>query len=212
MTATDPNPPTLAERAVRRRMAAAEEGARAEVDALLDAGLRLMAEGGRRSPRVADIVASAGLSNDAFYRYFDGKDALVEAIVERGARELAARVRQRLQRAADAAPEERLRTGVAAVVRQATDPGLAARIRAVLSAGVAPVPDAGHVMVVLVDDLGTLFAAPARELGATDPERAGRTVAGAAVAALQHWLLAGRTPDEVDIEQLMRFLVAGARV
>ena len=35
-------------------------------------------------PRVADIVAAAGLSNDAFYRHFASKDALVAAILEDG--------------------------------------------------------------------------------------------------------------------------------
>ena len=36
-------------------------------------------------PRVADIVAAAGLSNDAFYRHFRSKDALVAALVDDGA-------------------------------------------------------------------------------------------------------------------------------
>ncbi|MDH6484088.1 hypothetical protein [Streptomyces sp. SAI-127] len=48
-------------------------------------------------------------------------------------------------------------------------------------------------------------------MGAADSVRAGRTIAGAAVAALQHWLLSGHAPDEADVEQLKRFLVAGAR-
>ncbi|WP_329344949.1 TetR/AcrR family transcriptional regulator [Streptomyces sp. NBC_01352] len=211
MTATDPHPPSLAERAVSRRMAGAEQSARAEVDALLDAGLKLMTEGAPRAPRVADIVAAAGLSNDAFYRAFSGRDALVEAIVERGARELAGQVRRRMERATGDSAEDRLRAGIAAVVRQAADPRLAAGVRAVLAAAVTPVPHAGHAIVVLVDGLGSLFAGPARELGAADSVRAGRTIAGAAVAALQHWLLSGHAPDEADVEQLKRFLVAGAR-
>ena len=41
-----------------------------------------------RRPRVADIVAAAGLSNDAFYRHFASKDALVAAILEDGAERL----------------------------------------------------------------------------------------------------------------------------
>ena len=44
-----------------------------------------MARGTTSRPRVADIVAEAGLSNDAFYRHFASKDALVAALVEDGA-------------------------------------------------------------------------------------------------------------------------------
>ena len=48
-----------------------------EVRRLLDAGLEVMRRCGTTSrPRVADIVAAAGLSNDAFYRHFPSKDAL----------------------------------------------------------------------------------------------------------------------------------------
>ena len=39
-------------------------------------------------PRVADIVEAAGLSNDAFYRHFPSKDALVAAILDDGAERL----------------------------------------------------------------------------------------------------------------------------
>ena len=35
-------------------------------------------------PRVSDIVAEAGSSNKAFYRYFAGKDDLILAVMERG--------------------------------------------------------------------------------------------------------------------------------
>src|SRR5260370_11006206 len=82
-------PRTLADRAVDRRLASAQELAETDVRALMDAGLALLrAEAPGRSPRVADIVAAAGLSNDAFYRYFASKDDLVAAIVEDGSRRL----------------------------------------------------------------------------------------------------------------------------
>ncbi|MBA2946769.1 helix-turn-helix transcriptional regulator [Streptomyces sp. PSKA28] len=76
-------------------MSGAEQSARAEVDALLDAGLRLMTEGAPRPPRVADIVAAAGLSNDAFYRAFSGRDALVSSRGGSGGTDGLPRTRQR---------------------------------------------------------------------------------------------------------------------
>src|SRR5207237_1993797 len=57
-----------------------------EVRRLLDAALEVMRRCGTASrPRVADIVAAAGLSNEAFYRHFPSKDALVAALVDDGA-------------------------------------------------------------------------------------------------------------------------------
>jgi AcrR family transcriptional regulator len=97
------------------------EAAGGEALALLDAGLALMVAARGRRPRVADIVAAAGLSNDAFYRFFASKDALVEAIVERGARTVVGYVRYRMARAAEDGPEARLRAGIEAVPRQAPD-------------------------------------------------------------------------------------------
>ncbi|MFJ8105776.1 TetR/AcrR family transcriptional regulator [Streptomyces sp. NPDC096132] len=182
-----------------------------EVEALLDAGLALMVASGGRRPRVADIVAAAGSSNDAFYRCFDSKDALVEAIVERGARTVVRYVRHRVARAAADGPEAQLRAGLAAVVRQAADAELARRTRAVLANGAAPAPHAGHIGVRLVDALAALLAQPAAELGAADPLRTARTTAGAAVAALQYWLFTEEVPGAAEVEHLVGFLLAGVR-
>src|SRR5690349_23570118 len=72
----------VAQQTLARREAAYAE----EVRRLLDAGLDVMRRCGTTSrPRVADIVAAAGLSNDAFYRHFRSKDALVAALVDDGA-------------------------------------------------------------------------------------------------------------------------------
>jgi AcrR family transcriptional regulator len=182
-----------------------------EAEALMDAGLALMVASGGRRPRVADIVAAAGSSNDAFYRCFDGKDALVEAIVLRGARTVVGYVRHRIARCADAGPEARLRAGLTALVRQASDAELARQTRAVLANATGSSPHAGHVNVVLVDALAALFAQPAAELGADDPLRAARTTAGAVVAALQYWLFTEEVPGPAEVEHLVGFLLAGVR-
>ncbi|WNM31902.1 TetR/AcrR family transcriptional regulator [Streptomyces sp. Li-HN-5-11] len=182
-----------------------------EADALLDAGLALMVEGGGRRPRVADIVAAAGLSNDAFYRAFGSKDALVEAIVERGARTVVGYVRHRIAGAAEGGPQAQLRAGLEAVARQASDAGLARQTRAVLANASGHAPRGGHATVALVDALAALFAQPAAELGSGDPMRSARTAAGAAVAALQYWLFTEEVPGRAEVEHLVGFLLAGVR-
>ncbi|GAA2733289.1 TetR/AcrR family transcriptional regulator [Actinocorallia aurantiaca] len=199
---------TLAERAVRRRVASVEETAQADVRALMDAGLELMvAGGGKKGPRVADIVAAAGLSNDSFYRYFAGKDALVAAIVEQGARTVAGYVRHKMDTGAGA--RERLRAGVTAIMKQASDARLAAETRAVLSNATSMSAGSRHMSVALADSLAESFAGPVAELGAADPVRAARTVATTAVAAMQYHLFKEEVPGEDELEHLVSFLLAG---
>lgn len=203
---------TLAERAVRRKVAGVEETAQSDVRALMDAGLALMVAGGdgRRMPRVADIVAAAGLSNDSFYRYFSGKDALVEAIVDQGARTVASYVRHRMEAASD--PAGRLRAGVAAIMKQASDAALAAETRAVLGNSMTVSTGSTHASVTFADALTELFTPPAAELGAADPVLAARTIVGAAVATMQYYLFKEVVPDEHVLDHLVAFLLAGTSI
>jgi AcrR family transcriptional regulator len=83
----------VAARIARRALAKRGADYESEVRRLLDAALEVMRQGGTTSrARVADIVAAAGLSNDAFYRHFPSKDALVAALLEDGAERLASYV------------------------------------------------------------------------------------------------------------------------
>src|SRR6516162_6599007 len=68
----------VATRIARRTVAVRHDEYAQEIRRILDAALALMKQHGTASkPRVADIVAAAGVSNDAFYRHFSSKDALV---------------------------------------------------------------------------------------------------------------------------------------
>ena len=84
----------LADAIAKQSLARREAQYASEVRRLLDAGLEVMREcGTASSPRVADIVAAAGLSNDAFYRHFASKEALVAAILEDGSARLTSYLR-----------------------------------------------------------------------------------------------------------------------
>ena len=80
-------------------------------------------------PRVADIVAAAGLSNDAFYRYFPSKDALVAALLEDGTERLHGYLGHQMDKEGD--PEGKVRRWVEGVLSQADD-GIAETTLAVL--------------------------------------------------------------------------------
>jgi AcrR family transcriptional regulator len=53
---------------------------RRTLEALMDAGRELFVTRGYHDTRINDIVAAAGLSKGAFYRYFDSKDRLVQVL------------------------------------------------------------------------------------------------------------------------------------
>ena len=93
-------------------------------------------------PRVADIVAAAGLSNDAFYRHFPSKDALVAALLEDGTARLTSYLTHQMDKEAD--PADRVRRWVEGVLSQA-DEDIAATTLAVLWNGgsLGPEPQSG---------------------------------------------------------------------
>jgi len=140
-----------------------------EVRRLLDAGREVMRRCGTGSrPRVADIVAAAGLSNEGFYRHFASKDALVAAILDDGTERLMGYLAHQMAKEEGAAAQ--VRRWVEGVLSQASDEDVAATTLSVLwNAGTpgraAPVP---HTSTSA--RLATLLHQPFGELHSTDPE------------------------------------------
>jgi AcrR family transcriptional regulator len=184
----------IAARSLARRGAAYAD----EVRRLLDAALDLMRQRGTTSrPRVADIVAAAGLSNDAFYRHFPSKDALVGALLEDGAVRLGSYLEHQMRKART--PEGRVRRWVEGVLAQADD-DVAATTLAVLynSSGAGGGQAAGRHFAS--GPLATLLHQPFAELGCDRPELAASFAAHATFGVLSDHLWGGTTPtrDEVD--------------
>jgi AcrR family transcriptional regulator len=199
-TADESLPPAAA-RAVRRALAARELAYTEEVQRLLDAGLALMVEG-EVSPRVADIVTRAGLSNQAFYRHFAGKEDLIVAVVEAGAQRLDAYLRRRVERVTD--PEVQLEAWIRGVVSQARPPA-AAPTRAA-TASFSMLPPGRRQQTVARPGLGVLRDVLER-LGSRDPERDTATVATVAFGRLEQFLW--DTPlTDADADHVVAFCLA----
>lgn len=202
-------PSGLAGRIARRAVAGREAEYADEIRRLLDAALdqvRRCGPDGR--PRVADIVAAAGLSNDAFYRHFRSKDALMAAVLADGAERLAAYVAHRMSRESD--PASRVRCWVAAILAQA-GAALAADTRAVLCHTGALGADlvtgrAGSAPRLLA----VLLHAPLAELGVRQPEFTAGLVAYATVGKLSEYLWANAEPSAAEVERLGDFCLAVA--
>ncbi len=105
----------LADRAVAERRAAYA----AEARRLIDAAFVVMRREGNIDPQVRAIVQEAGLSNQAFYRHFASKDALLLAVLADGQRQLVAYLARRVAAVSD--PAERIQRWISAVMAQARD-------------------------------------------------------------------------------------------
>jgi AcrR family transcriptional regulator len=122
---TAPHPLALrsVDRAIERRRAAYEE----EVRRLLQAGFELVRREGVLEPRVDEIVAEAGLSNQAFYRHFRSKDELLLALLDDGICTLRSYVDHRMSKART--PERKIRSWIAGVLEQALNEDAASATR-----------------------------------------------------------------------------------
>ena len=176
-----------------------------EVRRLLDAGLAVMRRCGTESrPRVADIVAEAGLSNDAFYRHFPSKDALVAAILEDGNVRLGAYVAHQMTKSTT--PEGQVRRWVEGVMSQADDDIAATTLAVMWNAG-GPLTGAPAASA---DPIATPLRGPLAALGCADPELDARLLTHATVGCLSEHLLAGTKPSPPEIDHLVAVCLAVA--
>ncbi len=188
--------------------AAEQEAAARERRLLMQAAIDVMGEHPDRSPRVSDIVARAGLSNNAFYRHFRGKDDLVLAILDDGRRTLLGYLDHLM------AAEATGRGQGPALDRG--DDGASRRSRR-RSRARAPCTSTPRVSTVV---WATKVAAPKptsarcwrralRDAGAPIPARDAYVIFQAVVGSMTDFLVRQVKPSAEDIEHLASFCVAG---
>ncbi|MGI5460357.1 TetR/AcrR family transcriptional regulator [Streptomyces sp. CA-249302] len=194
----------VADRIARRALARRGAHYASEVRALLDAAREVMRRCGTGSrPRVADIVAAAGLSNEAFYRHFRSKDALVAAIMDDGAERLCGYLAH--QMAKEPTPQGKVRRWVEGVLAQAMDEDTAATTLAVMwnaqSVGEGFLAGQPTIAGLLAD----LLCAPYTELGSADPDLDASLAAHATVGKLADHLWGRVPPTGADVDHVTRF-------
>ncbi|MCW2866667.1 MAG: TetR family transcriptional regulator [Marmoricola sp.] len=191
-----------AEAAVQRSLERRKSAAQVEVERLIEVGRDLFGSGA--NPRVGDIVKAAGVSIEAFYRYFGSKGEFVEAVAEDGGQRVTSYVEHKMADVDDA--EERLRAGIDALMSQAAKPELAAAARNILGR-TGSHPEAGSVGSALAGLLGPTLA----ELGSTDTTRDSRLAAVLLVGVLQSHVWGETQPGRPDLDHLTSFLVSAVR-
>jgi AcrR family transcriptional regulator len=118
---------TLARRALERSLADRHAGYVAEVQRIVDATYRLIERTGGVDPSLRDVLTEAGLSTQAFYRFFRSKDELMMVLLDDGRRRLVGYLEHRMARAAG--PEDKVGEWIRGVLAQASSPEAAARTR-----------------------------------------------------------------------------------
>lgn len=200
-----PSPVTALQRARHQR----KYGDHEEVERLLFAAMNVILRVAPEAPRVSDIVAEAGSSNKSFYRYFAGKDDLVQAVIERGTSIVARQLAE--QMAKESEPANQVRRWIEELLAKVAHPHMMMLCNATIAqmsarAGDTPPHD------VLLEPLRALLTEPIQRMGRAQPEHDADAVFTCTIGTLQAWVGARRPPPPEDIAHLVGFCLGGLGV
>jgi AcrR family transcriptional regulator len=195
--------------AVERALDDRQREATEEVERILAAAVRVMERVAPEPPRVSDIVAEAGSSNKAFYRYFAGKDDLILAVMERGVAIVVSYLQH--QMAKESTPQGKIARWIEGTLAQVAQPDLIRKSRAAagqMSAGTNWRTVDQEMMWPLRD----LLTEPVAALGSSDVERDVEAVFCCTAATLRHYMGSADRPGPDDIAHVVRFCLLGLGV
>lgn len=190
----------LADRAIERTVAERRAEYVVEMQRIVDATYRVIERTDDLDPSLRAVLKEAGLSTQAFYRYFQSKDELLLLVLDDGRRRLCSYLEHRMDRARSR--DGRVRAWVEGVLHQADDPGVARRTRPFLAhqdrlAAAYPAEQQQSI-----DALVALLAA---EVGEDDA----RAIYHLAFAALHDALRRGEPVSAAAAEHLVGFCLRG---
>jgi AcrR family transcriptional regulator len=199
--------------AVDRSLEARRAVARDEVERLVEAAFRVIERTGDLEPKVSELLAEAGLSNQAFYRHFRGKHELLVTVLDEGIRGLADYLSARMAEAAT--PEAAVRAWIRGMAAQALDPGGARATRPfALGRGrlaeAFPREVAGserQLTAPLVAALETARAAG--RMTAVEPRSEAEALYHLMMGWVEARLIEERRPDTSEVDRLEAFAMAG---
>ena len=208
-TADDSAVGLAVDRSIESRRAAAQ----LEIERLVSAALAVIQRSGRLEPKVSDILAEAGLSNQAFYRHFRSKHELLVAVLDQGIRGLANYLAGRM--ADVASPGEAVREWIRGMAAQAGHPGGAQATRP-FALGRGQLAEAFPAEVARS---ATQVTAPLRsalrdalrggEMPEIDPDRDAEALYLLTMGWVETRLLEERIPDAAEVAHLESFILAG---
>ena len=191
----------IADRGVADRRAAYATEARR----LIDAAFVVMRRTGSIDPQVRAIVQEADLSNQAFYRHFPSKDALLLAVLADGQRQLVAYLRRRVATAA--APAEQVQRWIAGVMAQARDRDAAEATRPFACNGARLADLFPADLAASRAELLASLAPAVRALGGSDEDA--ELIRDLALARMNDAIAHRRVPPRAEVQRLVDFCLAG---
>ena len=192
--------------AVERALDDRQREATEEVGRILAAAVRVMERVAPEPPRVSDIVAEAGSSNKAFYRYFAGKDDLILAVMERGVAIVVSYLEHQMAKESNA--HDKIARWIEGTLAQVAQPELISKSRAAagqMSAGANWRAADQEMMHPLRD----LLIEPIAMLGSADVERDVDAVFCCTAATLRRYMGSAERPGPEDIAHVVRFCLNG---
>lgn len=200
-------------RAVDRAIEARRVAARDEVERLVSAAFVLIERTGNLEPKVSDILAEAGLSNQAFYRHFKSKHELLVAVLDDGIRGLADYLARRM--AACATPLEAILEWIRGMAIQVQNPSGAQASRPFALAR-GRLAEAFPAEIRAAQSTVTASLQEALEeavrtgvLPAVDPARDAESLYHLMMGWVEARLVESRIPEEGEVERLESFAMAG---
>ncbi len=195
--------------AVERALDDRQRGATEEVERILAAAVRVMERVAPEPPRVSDIVAEAGSSNKAFYRYFAGKDDLILAVMERGVAIVVSYLQH--QMAKESRPQDKVARWIEGTLAQVADPHLISMSRA--AAGqLAASTNWRTADQDIMRPLRDLLIEPIGALGSRDVERDVDAVFSCTATIMRRHVGSTDRPDPADIGHVVQFCLRGLGV
>ena len=179
----------------------------AEVRRLIDAAFSVMRATGDIDPSVRDIVKTAGLSNQAFYRHFASKDALLLAVLADGQRQLVDYLNARVGSTTD--PEAKVRRWIEGVLAQARNPAAADATRPFAINGARLADRYPDDLTATRAELLTTLAPSVQRLGGSDQDAS--FVCELALACMNDAIAHRRHPQPQEVQRLVAFCLAGVR-
>jgi AcrR family transcriptional regulator len=195
--------------AVERALDDRQREATEEVERILAAAVRVMERVAPEPPRVSDIVAEAGSSNKAFYRYFAGKDDVILAVMERGVAIVVSYLQH--QMAKEPTPAAQVQRWIEGALAQVADPHLISMSRA--AAGqVSATSDWRAADDEIMRPMRDLLTDPVAALGSKDIARDADAVFHCTVTAMRRYLDSAQRPGPDDVDHLVQFCLRGLGV
>ncbi|MHB8669473.1 MAG: TetR/AcrR family transcriptional regulator [Acidimicrobiales bacterium] len=205
----------MVQRSIERSLAARQATARDEVERLLAAARKVMGATGLIDPKVSDIVRESGLSNQAFYRHFRGRDELLLALLDDGLTRLVGYLEHLMAKEPEPIPAARrwvegiLAQAARPVAAAATRPFVLHRLRLADLFPEESRQSEQRLRAPLQRALAEAAGRASPNGPGLNPARDSAAIFHLAMGHMQEWVLHRHVPTRAETQHVTTFAIAG---